>query len=137
MRRLLAVATVVVMAATAVPVVGATGWKVKANLASKGAGFLDTSVMASVVVHKPYAVRIGFAAAKGTQVTVRYDYDAWCENRSKSASGRSLTTRGDGAMRFVTLYSGSNNLGAYCDVAVYAELRSTALLKTRIDAQHR
>ncbi|NEE03239.1 hypothetical protein [Phytoactinopolyspora halotolerans] len=128
------VATVVL---SLIPASGATSWYVKGSANSKGAGYWTTSSIVQTVVQNPYAIRIRFRTSNDKSNKVTYTYSVFCENGSKSAYDKTLWTNANNSWKYVTLYSGSNSLGRYCDVYVSSDLNSTARLRTQIQAKHR
>jgi hypothetical protein len=119
------------------PASGATSWFTKGSTNSKGAGYWTTSSTVNTVVQNPYAIRVGFRTSNDKSNKVTYSYSVICENSSKSVYDKTLWTNSKNTWKYVTIYSGSNSLGRFCDVYVSSDLGSTARLRTQIQAKHR
>jgi hypothetical protein len=119
-----------------VPASGVTSWTTKASVNSKGASYWTTDSALQTVVEKPYAIRLAFRTTNSRSNKVTYSYYAICDNRSKSASDRTITTPSANSWRYVTLYSGSSSLGRFCDVSVSSSLGTTARLRPLFQAKH-
>ncbi|NDL56207.1 hypothetical protein [Phytoactinopolyspora mesophila] len=119
------------------PASAATGWFTKGSTNSKGAGYWTTSSMVQTVVQNPYAIRVGFRTTNDKSNKVKYSYSVICENSSKSVYDKTVWTNAKNTYKYVTIYSGSNSLGRFCDVYVSSDLGSTSRLRTQIQAKHR
>jgi hypothetical protein len=138
-RRVIAVVTAVLTMAVLlmVPASGATSWSSKASVNSKGAGYWTTDSTLQTVVEKPYALRLRFRTSNDKSNKVTYSYSVICDKGGKSVYDKTLRTNSDNSWSYVTIYSGTNSLGAFCDVYVSSSLDTTARLRTQIQAKHR
>ena len=132
---MLAIAIVSLMAVSVPMVVAATSWRTKASVTSDGASYWDTATSVHTVIERAYAIRFGLRTPDGSK-RVKVNWYATCDNGHK-ANERIYTTPANGGTEWVTIFAGSDSLGAFCDVAVSPSLNDTARLITVIQAKHR